>query len=68
MRVPGETYRVIVSARRHDGALQPQLSSDPPLPDADVLALLFSDVRRDAGQGRRAARAAEPERAADATS
>ena len=27
--------------------LQPTLSSDPPLPTADVLALLFSDVRRD---------------------
>ncbi|MGE0705315.1 MAG: translocation/assembly module TamB domain-containing protein, partial [Vicinamibacterales bacterium] len=26
---------------------QPQLSSDPPLPAADVVALLFSDVRRD---------------------
>jgi hypothetical protein len=26
--------------------LQPELNSDPPLPAADVLALLFSDVRR----------------------
>ena len=29
--------------------LQPELSSDPPLPAADVLALLFSDVRRAQG-------------------
>ncbi len=26
--------------------LQPELSSDPPLPAADVLALLFSDAQR----------------------
>jgi hypothetical protein len=31
--------------------LQPELSSDPPLPAADVLALLFSDVRRTQGPG-----------------
>jgi hypothetical protein len=32
-----------------DRLAAPQLSSDPPLPAADVLALLFSDARR--GQG-----------------
>ena len=53
--------------RRHDAeAACRRSSSDPPLPAADVLALLFSDVRRD--RGRRAARAAESEPAADATS
>ena len=44
VRVPGQTYRVIVSAAGTTDRLQPQLSSDPPLPAADVLALLFSDV------------------------
>jgi hypothetical protein len=47
VRVPGQTYRVIVSAAGTMARLRPQLSSDPPLPTADVLALLFSDVRRD---------------------
>lgn len=46
VRVPGQTYRVIVSAAGTTERLQPQLSSDPPLPAADVVALLFSDVRR----------------------
>jgi hypothetical protein len=45
VRVPGQTYRVIVSAAGTTEHLQPQLSSDPPLPAADVVALLFSDVR-----------------------
>ncbi len=49
VRVPGQTYRVTVSAAGTPERLQPQLSSDPPLPAADVLALLFSDIRR--GQG-----------------
>ncbi len=47
VRVPGETYRVIVSAAGTMDRMQPQLSSDPPLPAADVVALLFSDVRRE---------------------
>ena len=51
VRVPGQTYRVTVGVRRHDRQLQPTLSSDPPLPTADVLALLFSDVRRGAAEG-----------------
>jgi hypothetical protein len=47
VRVPGQTYRVIVSAAGTTAHLQPQLSSDPPLPAADVLTLLLgSDVRR----------------------
>ena len=39
-------------ARREQ--LQPTLSSDPPLPTADVLALLFSDVPRGGTEGGRA--------------
>jgi autotransporter translocation and assembly factor TamB len=49
VRVPGtpaQTYRVIVGAAGTMERLQPQLSSDPPLPAGEVLALLFSDVRR----------------------
>jgi autotransporter translocation and assembly factor TamB len=47
VRVPGQTYRVTVRATGTPARLQPALDSDPPLPTADVLALLFSDVRRD---------------------
>ncbi len=46
VRVPGQTYRVIVGFAGTTEQLQPTLSSDPPLPTSDVLALLFSDVRR----------------------
>jgi hypothetical protein len=49
VRVPGQTYRVIVSAAGTSERLQPQLSSDPPLPAADVVALLFSDTPRSQG-------------------
>jgi autotransporter translocation and assembly factor TamB len=49
VRVPGQTYRVVVRAAGTMAHLVPELESDPPLPAADVLALLFSDVRRDAG-------------------
>jgi translocation and assembly module TamB len=51
VRVPGQTYQVIVRAVGTADRLQPELSSDPPLPAADVLALLFSDVRRSQGPG-----------------
>jgi translocation and assembly module TamB len=46
VRIPGQTYQVTVRAVGTVDRLQPELSSDPPLPSADVLALLFSDVRR----------------------
>ncbi len=47
VRVPGQTYRVTVRAAGTMERLQPTLESDPPLPAAEVLALLFSDIRRD---------------------
>ena len=48
VRVPGQTYRVTVRAAGTTERLQqPTLESDPPLPAGDVLALLFSDIRRD---------------------
>jgi hypothetical protein len=49
VRAPGQTYQVTVRAVGTMERLQPELSSDPPLPAADVLALLFGDVRQ--GQG-----------------
>ena len=63
VRVPGQTYRVTVTAAGTTDRLQPTVSSEPPLPSADVLALLFGDAEH---PGRGAPRpAAEPERAAD---
>jgi hypothetical protein len=45
VRVPGQTYRVTVSITGTPNRLaQPQLDSDPPLPQAEVVALLLSDV------------------------
>ena len=46
VRVPGLVYIVTVRAVGTPERLQPELSSDPPLPTADLLALLLSDVRR----------------------
>jgi hypothetical protein len=46
VRVPYQTYRVTVGFAGTSDQLRPTLSSDPPLPTPDVLALLFSDVRR----------------------
>jgi hypothetical protein len=48
VRVPGQTYRVTVAFAGTSDQLRPTVSSDPPLPTADVLALLFSDARRSA--------------------
>jgi autotransporter translocation and assembly factor TamB len=46
VRVPGQTYRVIVSVTGTPARLgQPALESDPPLPQAEVVALLLSDVQ-----------------------
>jgi len=43
VRVPGETYRVTLRASGTFDRLLPELSADPPLPQAEVLALLLSD-------------------------
>ncbi len=46
VRVPGQTYRVSVSVTGTPSRLgQPTLESDPPLPQAEVVALLLSDVQ-----------------------
>jgi translocation and assembly module TamB len=44
VRVPGETYRVTLRATGTFDRLTLEFSSDPPLPEAQVLALLFSDT------------------------
>jgi autotransporter translocation and assembly factor TamB len=46
VRVSGQNYRVGVGVTGPTQKLVPSLSSDPPLPAADILALLFNDVRR----------------------
>lgn len=49
VRVPGppvQTYHINVGFAGTTERLQPTVSSDPALPTADVLALLFSEVRR----------------------
>jgi hypothetical protein len=49
VRVPGppvQTYHITVGFAGTTERLQPTVSSDPGLPTAEVLALLFSDVRR----------------------
>ena len=67
VRVPGQTYRVTVSVTGTPTRLsQPRLESDPPLPQAEVVALLLSDTqsgRCSAGGARAAAFAgSEPHR------
>jgi hypothetical protein len=44
VRVPGETYRVTVRAAGPQDRLDPVLTSDPPLPEVEVLALLFGNI------------------------
>jgi hypothetical protein len=46
VRVPGQTYRVTVSLTGTPSRFgQPTLESDPPLPQAEVVALLLSDTQ-----------------------
>lgn len=44
VRVPGETYRITVRAAGTFDRLTPEFVADPPLPEVEVLALLFSDI------------------------
>jgi len=46
VRVPNQTYHVTVAFAGTTEQLRPTLNADPPLPTADVLALLFSETRR----------------------
>ncbi len=45
VRVPGQTYRVTLRVAGTTERLQPEFTSDPPLPSSDVLSLLLSDRR-----------------------
>ena len=44
VRVPGQTYRVIARAAGTMDRLTPTFEADPPLPEVEVLSLLFGDV------------------------
>ena len=44
VRVPAQTYRVTLRIAGTTERLQPEFTSDPPLPPADVLSLLLSDT------------------------
>src|SRR6185295_2119395 len=46
VRVSGQNYRLTVGVTGPTQKLVPSLNSEPFLPAADILALLFSDVRR----------------------
>ena len=46
VRVPGQTYRITVAFAGTGDQLRPTFNADPFLPTADILGLLFSDVRR----------------------
>lgn len=44
VRVPGQTYRVTVSAAGTMERLTPQFTSDPPLPEMQAIALLLGNI------------------------
>jgi autotransporter translocation and assembly factor TamB len=45
VRQPGQTYRVSLRAAGTRNSLNLEFSADPPLPEVDVIAMLFGDVR-----------------------
>ena len=62
VRSPGQTYRVMARALGTLGTLDPlvlTLTSDPPLPEVDILSLLLGDIRDPQSADLRAARAPE---------
>ena len=58
-RVPGQTYRVVARASGTLDGLVLTLTSDPPLPEADILSLLLGDTRDPQNADLRALRAPE---------
>jgi autotransporter translocation and assembly factor TamB len=44
-RAPGQTYRVTLRVTGNLQRMEPELSSDPPLPEVDILSMLLGDVR-----------------------
>ena len=45
VRTPGQTYNVTLQATGTIKSIEPTLSSDPPLPEVEILSLLLGDVR-----------------------
>jgi hypothetical protein len=64
VRVPEQTYRITLRIAGTTERLQPEFTSDPPLPSADVLTLLLSD-RTPAGDAEVASIVAPNQREAD---
>jgi len=44
VRAPGQTYHVTLAATGTVQSFEPSLSSDPPLPEVDILSLLLGDA------------------------
>jgi len=62
IRVPGQTYRVTIGVSGTMDRLDPELSSDPPLQETEILSLLLGDVRDPQAAEIRALRAQEASR------
>ncbi len=62
IRVPGQTYRVTIGVTGTMDRLDPELSSDPPLQETEILSLLLGDVRDPQAAEIRALRAQEASR------
>ena len=62
IRVPGQTYRVTIGVSGTIDRLDPELSSDPPLQETEILSLLLGDVRDPQAAKIRALRAQEASR------
>ena len=66
VRVPGQTYRVTLRMAGTTERMQPEFTSDPPLPPLDILTLLFSDFGAERRHRAGRAAAAQPAAAAAA--
>ena len=62
IRVPGQTYRVTIGVSGTMDRLDPELSSDPPLQETEILSLLLGDIRDPQAAEIRALRAQEASR------
>ena len=62
VRVPGQTYRVTLGVVGTMARLDFELSSDPPLPEFEILAMLLGDVRDPQAAELRSLRARETSR------
>ena len=62
IRVPGQTYRVTIGVSGTMDRLNPELSSDPPLQETEILSLWLGDIRDPQAAEIRALRAQEASR------